>query len=189
MKVITLSFFFCLCFSVAAQHDEITSSLNSYFDLIEKKEIATALDYVHPGLIEMLGKEMFEQQYNQLFNSPGLEVDLGQFAIDSLSAIHEYEQAKYSLVNYSFQMTFKVDLSKDDSGLLADVLLGSYQTKFGKENVTSEVPGIYLIHTSREMFAVNSPDFEGWKILDYEKGMRIILVSIIPETVLTHFNK
>lgn len=189
MRVAIVSFFFCLCFSIAAQQDEITSSLNSYFELIEKKEISMALDYVHPGLIEMLGKEMFEQQYNQLFNSPGLEVDLGQFSIDSLSTIHEYEQVKYSLVNYSFQMTFRVDLSKDDSGLLADVLLGSYQSKFGKDNVTSEVPGAYLIHTPREMFAVMDADFEGWKILDYEKGMRLILVSIIPEAVLTHFNK
>lgn len=189
MKVIIVSFLLALCVSTAAQESEITSTLQRYFQLIEEKKIAEALDYVHSDLISMVGKEMFVQQYDQLFNSPGSEVSLEQFSIDSVSVIHEFEQVDYALVNYSFQMTFEVDLSNDTSGLLPDVLLSSYQTKFGKENVISEVAGTYLIHTSREMFAVRSDSFEGWKILDYEKGIRMILVSIIPEAVLIHFNK
>lgn len=189
MKVIVLALLLTLSVSAAAQQAEITSALNSYFKLIEEKKISAALDYVHPDLINMMGKEMFEQQYDQLFNSPGMEVNMNAFSIDTISAIHEQQAVKYSLVDYSFQMTFKVDISKDTTGLLSDILLGSYQTQFGKENVSSEVPGTYLIHTRREMFAIRSGAFEGWKILDYEKGMRMILVSIIPEDVLTHFNK
>ncbi|GAB5524458.1 MAG: hypothetical protein Roseis2KO_23300 [Roseivirga sp.] len=189
MKVIVLSLFLTLSISAAAQQAEITGALNSYFKLIEERKISEALDYVHPDLINMIGKEMFEQQYDQLFNSPGMEVKMDQFAIDTISTVHEHESVKYSLVDYSFQMTFKVDVSKDSSGLLPDILLSSYQTQFGKENVSSEVPGTYLIHVRREMFAIRSDAFEGWKILDYEKGMRIILVGIIPEDVLTHFNK
>ncbi len=189
MKVIVLSLLLTLSASAVAQQAEITRALNGYFKLIEEKKISEALDYVHPDLINMMGKEMFEQQYDQLFNSPGMEVSMNAFSIDTISAIHEQQSVKYSLVDYSFQMTFKVDISKDTSGLLPDILLSSYQTQFGKENVSSEVAGTYLIHARREMFAIRSGALEGWKILDYEKGMRMILVSIIPEDVLTHFNK
>lgn len=189
MKNIALVLLLFLSCSTAAQTDEISTTLKTYFSLLEKKEISEALDYVHPDLINMLGKETFEQQYTQLFNSPGIEVSLEQFAIDSLSELHAHEEAKYALVHYSFQMTFKIDISQDESGLLPDVLLSSYQTQFGEENVTSEVPGTYLINIERGLFAVQSPKFQGWKILDYDEGMRVFLVSIIPEPVLTHFKK
>ncbi len=189
MRSIIISLFLALSAPLAAQQEEITNTLDSYFKLIEEKKISEALDYIHPDLINMMGKEMFEQQYDQLFNSPGMEVDMNEFSIDTLSDVHEHETVKYSLVDYSFRMTFKVDVSKDTSGLLPDILLSSYQTQFGKENVTMDVPGTYLIRTRREMFAVRSSAFEGWRILDYEKGMRMILVTIIPEPVFTHFNK
>lgn len=137
----------------------------------------------------MLGKESFEQQYEQLLNSPGIGVVMSNFSIDSLSAVHSYENEQYQLVDYSFQMVFAVDVSKDESGFLSDVLLSSYQGKFGKDNVTSDEPGIYVIKIQRELFAVQSPSFQGWKILDFEEGMRILIVDIVPEEVLKHFKR
>lgn len=172
-----------------AQDDSLRETLDKYYELLGNKEISEALDYVHPDLIDMLGKETFEMQYKQLFNSPGIEVTMENFATDSLSDMHEADGKQYHLVDYSFKMTFVVDVSHDDSGLLPGVLLSSYQSKFGKENVTSETPGTYLIDIKREMFAVQSPAFEGWRILDFEEGMRMFLTGIIPEEVLKHFNR
>lgn len=176
-------------FSLFSQEEKIKTTLQEYFSLLERKEVSPALDHVHPDLINMLGKPTFEAQYDQLFNSPGIEVDLTNFSVDTLSQMYLHDDNKYVLVDYSFQMTFKVDISDDDSGLLPDVLLGSYQSRFGKENVTSDTPGTYMIQVERELFAVQSTSFEGWKIIDFEEGMRIMVVGIIPENVLKHFNR
>ena len=189
MRGITIFVIMLSAMTLLSQEQEVKSTLADYFGLLEKKEILKALDHVHPDLINMLGKSTFEKQYDQLFNSPGITVDMTNFSVDTLSSMHEQNDVKYVLVDYSFLMTFKVDISKDESGLLPGVLLSSYQTRFGKENVTSEVPGTYLIDIKREMFAVQAPAFNGWKIIDFEEGMRILIVGIIPDEVLKHFNR
>lgn len=189
VKVLIILLLLTKSLFLQAQHEEISSSLKEYFTLLEKKEVSDALDHIHPELINMLGKSTFEEQYNQLFNTPGVEIGMSDFSVDTLSQIYVYEKEKYALVDYSFKMTFKVDISHDESGLLSDVLLSSYQSRFGKNNVTSETPGTYLIHTERELFAVKSQAFEGWKIADFEEGMRIMIVAFIPEAVLNHFNR
>jgi len=189
MKIITILGLIFSTFCLFSQESEVKSTLTDYFGLLEKKEISEALDYVHPDLINMLGKATFEEQYKQLFNSPGIEVDMADFSIDTLSQVYQHDDVKYVLVDYSFLMTFKVDISNDESGLLPGILLSSYQTRFGKENVSSEVPGTYIIQIQREMFAVENPSFDGWKIIDFEEGMRVLIVGIIPEQVLKHFNR
>lgn len=189
MKVLMVLLLLAQSVFLHAQHEEISSTLMDYFTLLEKKEISDALDHIHPDLINMLGKSAFEEQYDQLFNSPGVEIEMGDFSVDTLSQIYAYEKEEYALVDYSFKMTFKVDISHDESGLLSGVLLSSYESRFGKDNVTSEIPGTYLIHTERELFAVKSPAFKGWKIADFEEGMRIMIVAFIPEAVLNHFNR
>lgn len=189
MKIVFASLFVLASFSLFGQSETIDKTLNEYFRLLEQKQISEALDYVHPELIDMLGKETYEQQYDQLFNSPGIEVNLYGFSIDSISNSFDFEKKEYALVKYAFQMVFKVDMSKDDEGLLAPFLLNSYQTKFGKDNVRFEAPGSYFIKSSRDMFAIKSADFEGWKIIDFEAGMRMFLIGIIPEQVLKNFKK
>lgn len=191
LKILFLLTLCSLNFAIAQNDKQAirTTLLDNYFELLADQKISEALDYVHPELVDMLGKEMFVNQYKQMFSSPGVEMSMENFTVDTVSATHVYNEIKYALVDYGFKMTFKVDISDDESGLLPGILLSSYQSRFGKENVSSEIPGTYLINVVREMFAVQSSTFEGWKILDFEEGMRIFLVNIIPEEVLKHFKK
>lgn len=189
MKNLIISVLLFSSCATQGQHDQVSLTLNEYFDLMQQKNVSEALDYVHPDLINMLGKPAYEEQYNQLFNTPGIEVEMNNFSIDTLSQTYINNQKKYVLIDYSFKMIFKVDITKDESGLLSDVLLSSYQSRFGKKNVISDTPGTYRIQIERELFAVEDSAFEGWKIIDFEEGMRIMIVDIIPEEVLKHFNR
>ena len=178
--------------SVIAQSDEnaIRSMLlDEYFELLGDQQISKALDHVHPDLINMLGKDLFVSQYQQMFNAPGVDMSMEDFTVDTVSATFNHDQANYALVDYGFKMTFVVDMSDDEDGLLHGVLLGTYKRQFGQENVTSETDGTYVIQVNREMFAVQNPKFEGWKILDFEEGLRVIIAGIIPEEVFKHFNR
>ena len=187
----TLGLSLLLAYGLPAQDKKasIVTTLNEYFDLLGEQKVSQALDYVHPDLINMMGKEMFESQYNQLFNSPGLSVSIDGYQLDTLSSFFEHEGTEYAMVDYTFRMTFVVDMSNDNDGILHSALMSGYQTQFGKDNVTSEKEGTYLIQPQREMFVVNRGSFDGWKIVDYEPGMKIFLKKIIPETVFAHFKK
>jgi len=177
-----------LTVSAWSQEDKIKSTIETYFGLIENREIAKALDYVHPELIDMLGKDFYVDQYDMIFNSPGIEISLDSFKTKSISEGFKYEEQTYVLVKYAHNMTFKVDMSDDKEGFFAQLLLGSYQGKFGKENVTFQEPGTYVIDVRKDMYAIQSPAFEGWKIIEYEESMNMFLEKIIPTTVRTHYN-
>lgn len=181
--------FFTISLVGQTKEEAIKKDINTYFDLLSEQKISEALDMIHPELIGMIGKETFEEQYKQLFNSPGMSVTMDNFEIKSVSPVFAHEHKDYALVNYQFIMTFKVDLSKDKDGMLKPLLLGSYQNQFGQENVKFEDPDNYVITTKREMFAVNGEGYDSWKILDFEEGMKMIISAFIPEQVFTHFNK
>ncbi len=173
-----------------SQKEDIKSTLlDGYFKFLGDQKISKALDYIHPDLINMLGKQTFEEQYRQLFNNPGIRVSMKAFSVDTVSPVYRYQQENYVLVAYSFKMTFVVDMSNDKDGVLHDVLLANYKSQFGARNVTSKAEGTYVIDVKREMFAIDSDKFEGWKFLDFEEGMKVIIVNMIPEEVFEHFNK
>lgn len=180
-----------LSFSLFAQTKEVAikNDISTYFDLLGDQKILEALDMVHPELIGMIGKESFVAQYEQLFNSPGMEVTMDDFEIKSVSPVFTHDSKDYALVNYQFLMTFKVDLSNDKDGLLKPLLLSNYKGQFGDENVKLKEPNNYLITTKREMFAVKADGYDSWKILDFEEGMKVLIASFIPEEVFIHFNK
>ena len=167
---------------------EIAQTLDAYFALVEQQNVAEMLDHVHPKLIGMVDKALFEQQYDQTFNDPNVAVWLMDFSQDSISAVYVHASGNYALVQYSFKlrMTVKTQAESPESG---KAMLSMYQRQYGKENVVEEAAGSYLISASREMFACQEPEFEGWKILDYEPGMKIMLSQFIAADVFEHFNK
>lgn len=167
---------------------DITATLDSYFRLVEDKKISELLDYVHPKLLGMMGREMFEQQYEQFFNAPNMDMSMEHFSQDSISEVLKLEGSQYAMVQYSFQMTL-VMKSMEDNETAGKTMASLYKKQFGEENVTEPKAGTYVIKGNREMFACQEPEFEGWKILDYEPGMKMILTQLLPAAVFKHFNK
>lgn len=165
----------------------IQETLDSYFKLVEEKKVSEFLDYVHPKLIGMMGREMFEKQYDAFFNAPNLDMTMEGLTVDNISEVYEHDSGKFALVNYSFKMTLvmKPDQSETDGNMVFE----AYKKQFGEENVSIEKQGTYVVNGSREMFACQQADFEGWKLLDYEPGMKMILAQFIAREVFEHFNK
>ena len=191
MRTIPTVLLTLLSFSVWGQEDEkkIRSDANLYFDLLESNQISEALDYIHPEMLEMIGKEAMEQQYASLSADPRFIISMGEFEIQKVSTVFEFESIKYAVINYAFKLyvAFSEEKSNDK---LSDLLVGTYKRQYGEENVTydSETSKI-TISPSKEMFAINSSTFEGWKLIEYEESLKVFLIGIIPDGVFTHFKK
>jgi len=188
MRIVLTVFLALLSFSAWSQQDKVRSTIETYFGLIENQEISKALDHVYPELIDMLGKETFENMFSQIFNAPGMEISLDNFKVDSISSAFKSDERTFVLVKYKHEMTFKVDMSNDKEGLLAPFLLSAYKRKFGTDNVTFEEPGTFIIDVAKDMYAIQSTDYTGWKVIEYEESMGFFLEKIIPEEVRKHFN-
>ena len=80
-------------------------------------------------------------------------------------------------------------MKADQDETAGNMVFEAYKKQFGEENVSIEKPGTYVVNGSRELFAYQQSDFEGWKLLDYEPGMKMILSQFIAAEVFTHFNK
>ena len=183
----------CLCIFLAhglyaqSQKEEIAATLNTYFKLVEEQKVSEFLDYVHPKLIGMMGRPMFEKQYEAFFNAPNLNMTMEGIKADKISDVFEQEGGKFALVNYSFKMTLVMKPDQDETA--GNLVYESYKKQFGEENVSTEKPGTYLINGKRDLFVCQQEGFEGWKLLDYEPGMKMILSQFIPAAVFEHFNK
>lgn len=177
-----------LSFSAWSQEEKVRSTVETYFGLIENQEISKALDHVYPELIDMLGKDTFENMFNEIFNAPGMEISLDNFKVDSISSAFKSDEKIFILVKYRHDMTFKVDMSNDKEGLLAPFLLSSYKSKFGKDNVAFEEPGTFIIDVVKDLYTIQSADYTGWKVIEYEESMDFFLRKIIPDEVRKHFN-
>lgn len=164
----------------------IKADVVSYFVLLQEENISDALDYVHPDLLAMVGKAMFQQQYDAMLNDAEMEVSFGDLIIQHVSDIYKSsEKGDFALVDYKFQMDYVIKLEDADA---KNILINTLKRQFGEEGFSQNGDNIQVTST-RQMFVNARSDFEGWRILDYEAGMRIMLVGIISEEVLSHFGK
>ena len=170
-----------------SQKDEISSTLNAYFKLVEEKKVSEFLDYVHPKLIGMMGRAMFEQQYEAFFNAPNLDMTMENIKADEISEVFAHDSGQFALVKYSFKMTLVMKPDQDETA--GNMVFETYKKQFGEENVSEKEKGTYIVNGHREMFACQQEGFEGWKVLDYEPGMKMILAQFIAAEVFTHFDK
>ena len=190
MKYLISLSLYLLSLSFACSHDprqEISKMLDAYFAEVQQKQVDELLEYLHPKLLGMVGKSLFEQQYDQMFNGQDASVSFLAFSQDSISSVFEHDTGNYALVQYSFQM--RMTLKETENSQAGEKLLNTYRGQFGEENVIEEESGAYLISAKRELLACQEPGFEGWKLLDYEPGMKIILSQFIAADVFKHFNK
>lgn len=163
-----------------SQEDAIKKDIETYFKLLQEEKISEALDWVHPDLIGMIGKEMFLAQYEEMLK----QASFGDMAIKTVSEIYSSEEkGDFALVSYKFAMDYDVSSME---GQAKQIFFSSMKNQFGEATLDGD---LVKVKADREMFAVSKTDYEGWRILDYDKGMKMILTTIIPEEVFTHFNK
>jgi hypothetical protein len=86
------------------------------------------------------------------------------------------------------KMTFvsEKDKSPEDQKVFLDFMQATMNTQFGEENVTSDIEAMSLvINMDANMFAIKDPQYEGWKFIGNDDNMKMLVDSIVPESVRT----
>jgi len=181
--------------SFAQSHtDEITKNAQSYYDYMTAQNFDGVLDYMYPKVFEMAPRAQMKAGMEQMFSSPDMKIEFLSNDVSRVSEEKIVDGITYAAVFYNskMKMTFvsEKDKSPEDQKVFLDFMQATMNTQFGEENVTSDIEGMSLvINMDANMFAIKDPQYEGWKFIGNDDNMKMLVDSIVPESVRTSLIK
>lgn len=184
MKNLTIGILLLLLNVSLYSNEQIKSTFLEYFAVMNTKDFDKALDYMYPKFFEIAPKDLMVQQFESSFNNPDMMLSMANPEIISISEVKniESENLKFATVSYKFDMIF--DFSNSGNPDALDATFGIFQTKYGEENVSKDSENKTITtRTDGKMFALSSPEFDGWKFLENKESMGPMFKSILPEEI------
>ncbi|GAL65205.1 hypothetical protein [Jejuia pallidilutea] len=179
----------CSSFS-QSQTEAIEKEAQTYYDYMTNMNLDGVLDYMHPKMFDMAPKAQMKAAMEQMFNSPQMKIEFISNTVNSISDTKEIDSVTYAVVYYNSKMRMifltEKDKPKEAQNDYLELMKSTMAAQFGSENVTIDADTTSLvINNNASMFAINDPQYNGWKFLSNEKNMAAFVNSIVPEAVRT----
>jgi hypothetical protein len=197
MKILTnliLVFFISISSFAQSSSAEITKNAQNYYDYMTAQNFDGVLDYMYPKVFEMAPRNQLKAGMEQMFSSPDMKIEFLSNDVTKVSEEKIVESVTYAVVSYNskMKMTFvsEQDKSAEDQKAFLEFMKVTMDTQFGEGNVTSDQKTMSLvINMDATMFAINDPQYDGWKFIGNDDAMKQLVDSIIPESVRTELLK
>lgn len=180
-------FFLSLNFTFAqSAKQNVEKDFINYNQLISDKKIDEALEYNNPKLFEIIPKESMKSLLEAVYKMPNIEYKTSRPLITKISDVKRIENIDYIKIQYISPIEMKViDLDLNDESKL-QALLNSFETKFGKGNVTLDKESrFFKINANKVVIASSSADSINWKFVTVDNSrMKTLLEKIIPSEIL-----
>lgn len=170
---------------------EIEITVTEYFQLLNKSDYQSSMDYVYPLLFDIVSREMFLQSLEQMRKDTLISMSFDDFIIHSISTPLTIDNMKYSFVNYAYKLKMVMhNQESDKEGQLVDVIRSALKAQFGEDNVDYDSSNYtFNISVEKTMFAISSPTYSGWKFVDYDAQLKPYLIKIIPQEIWSAFDR
>lgn len=170
--------------SVFAQtdRDEILDVHQRYMQTVEQQDNAATLGFIYPKLFKLYPKGMMLQSMNKASADPSIAIAMHNPKVDNISGSMEHKGIKYATVGYSFLMTMQILVANEKMTEFTHTFLTD---NYGEENVAFDSASTtFNIQVQNELYAINDPEFTGWKFLEKKESMQILVEQILPKKVL-----
>lgn len=190
----TIALFISLYSFSQSDAETIKSETLMYFSFVESNNSEGIINFMHPKVFETISKEQLKEGMEQMLKNEQMKIEFLTTDIKNISEVVEFENSKYSLVDYSndMRMTFLSEKDKplEEKQTFIDFMKPSMEAQFGAGNVKADAESTSLtIHVESTIYAVFNPEFGGWKFLANDNNMTSVIDTIIPETVRTQLLK
>ncbi len=187
-KIIFLaSLFLGLNYSFAqSAKQNVERDFKNFSRLISENKIDDALEYTNPQLFEILPKESMKSLMEAVFKMPNIEYRISTPIINEISEVKRIDNVDYIKIKYVSPIEMKMkDLDLSDENKL-QMLLNTFETKFGKGNVTLDKASSYFkINAEKEVVATSIDDKNNWKFITVDNPrMKALLGKFIPSEIL-----
>jgi hypothetical protein len=177
-----------------SQKEDIAKNAQTYYDYMTAQNFDGVLDYMYPKVFEMAPRAEMKAGMEQMFSSPDMKIEFVSNDVTKVSEEKIVDHITYAAVYYNskMKMTFvsEQDKPEEDRKGFFDMMKSTMDSQFGAENVASNFETMSLIVTmNATMYAIKDPQYTGWKFLGNDDAMKMLVDSIVPESVRTELIK
>lgn len=184
IKLLLVSFLAMLVFSVPGQDTkkEINTIFDHYFLTLKQKQFTKTIDYIYPEIFKHFPKETIIKSFSQIGGNGFFEVFVEGGHINTISEIVEVNRIKYAVLNFSTQMKLKsLDENSQDSFNPMEITYQVMLDQYGKDHVQyNQKDNELTIDIATEMYAIDNPNYKGWKFIGKIELLQDVINDIIP---------
>ena len=184
--ILILLIFSAVGFQVNGQSltEEIRTATEEYIEINQKLDVDGIMERVYPKIFEIVPKDMFKEQYKQLFENKDMTIGFGGFEItEILDKTITYKKETFGVAQYAFEMTMKFATNEAD-----EYILEAFNEKYGKESVAyDKETSTFSLSMNSEMFAIKSDG--KWYFLENKPELEAIIGQLIPDEVREAFGE
>lgn len=165
-----------------SQTEKPNGVFDRYIKATHSDDVTEQINYLHPELFTFYPKDSLIKSYQMLKNYEG--VSLGDEEIISTSETFNENGVDYASIKFSQKMSLDISNVKDQGGsaLAIALMLEEFNSKYGAENVAFDTTNFIIdITTINEVYMINDPQYENWKI--FVKDSTINYNAVIPEII------
>lgn len=174
----------------------LVADFNSYFLALENQDFDLALDYVFPGLFEVIPREFMQESLEMAATEGENEIHIKNAKINPFSKIVEDERYYYAMISYSYMLEIKStdgedwdEMEEEEDWESENLSVDDYRRKYGVKNVFYDA-NHQIIRVSQQgnLIAIQSKDeFEddGWKFIELKEDMATVVEQLIPAVILS----
>lgn len=193
MKEILLSLLLVSFFtgSISAQGSDhrrsVSDSLQVYLQANYDKDYDKIMDMVYPKLFDIVAREDMIAMFKGM-ESEGIEFELSDGLIHSISEVMVEDGKRFSRVDYSMKMMMRFSGIEYESEATQDIIHTSFQAQYGEDNV-SRKEGAFYIQTDKTMIAIAPIGEESWKFMEMNRDQPQLLEMLLPVEIIEAFSK
>ncbi|MCB0586004.1 MAG: hypothetical protein KDD06_11845 [Phaeodactylibacter sp.] len=167
----------------------IQQRLDEYFRATEAKDWNKVVDMVYPKLFNLTTKEDMVQLFADMEGN-GMEFQMKNFKVNSISEPVNFEGERFALVNYSAGMNIRFTSQSYQDSSMVNMLQDSFEAAYGRDNVKyNKEDNSFDIQADKTMFAIAPTGSDAWAFMENNPGQEGALGELIPEAVKEQLGK
>lgn len=190
-KLFILSAFILIWAGINGQGSDsiaLRKRLDNYISITKTLDFNKLMDYVHPSIFKLVPKEALVEAMEGAFNTPYFNIKFDSMTILNISRDFLLNDTRYSKVDYFASMNLVItdpEVKNDTTSMKG--LTEAFGEAFQGQVVTFDKEKfLFHIRGNDVLLAIKDSGKE-WLFLGVEKE-NPMLMELIPETVVKHFN-
>lgn len=174
----------------------LVADFNSYFQALEEHDFDMALDYVFPGIFDLIPRDFMQESLEMEASEGDHDTHIKNAKIKPFSKIIEDEMHFYAMISYSYMLEIKStsggdwgEMEEDEEWESEALNVDDFRRKYGVKNVFYDAnQQIIRVRMQGDMIAIQSKDeFEddGWKFLEIKEEMQPVIDQLIPAGIMS----
>ena len=161
----------------------IKENLTDYFRLLKKGKFDKAMNYIHPGLFDLMPRKNLVEMMEHMFNNPQMSLTFDSIKILEVSKSIQVKNTHYSKIDHGFLMV--MTFGKKYERATIEEQLTEMKLMYGEGNVYYDKSNnLVKIWKEATMIGFFEKGGDRWYFLENKPEMRGLYDKFVPKEVV-----